>query len=179
MRKQLNIHDDAIVIGRIGGLYQFDIKTAHRAIAKMVELDRNLFFLFVNTNKFYEHPQIIYIDRIIDPVEKVKFINTCDAMIHARSDGETFGLAVAEFSTLNKPVITCVSKIDNSHIEILGDKAIIFNSEESLIDAFKNIRTIIKSKNDWNAYKEYTPENVMKKFMSVFISAHFLNPIKA
>jgi hypothetical protein len=48
-----------------------------------------------------------------------------------------------------------------------------------LIDAFKNIRTIIKSKNDWNAYKEYTPENVMKKFMSVFISAHFLNPIKA
>ena len=179
MRKQLNIHDDAIVIGRIGGLYQFDIKTAHRAIAKMVELDRKLFFLFVNTNKFYEHPQIIYIDRIIDPVEKVKFINTCDAMIHARSDGETFGLAVAEFSTLNKPVITCVSKIDNSHIEILGDKAIIFNSEESLIDAFKNIRTIIKSKNDWNAYKEYTPENVMKKFMSVFISARFMNPIKA
>jgi hypothetical protein len=66
-------------------------------------------------------------------------------------------------------VITCVSKIDNSHIEILGDKAIIFNSEESLIDTFKNIRTIIKSKNDWNAYKEYTPENVMKKFMSVFV----------
>ena len=37
------------------------------------------------------------------------------------------------------------------------------------LHAFKNIRTIIKSKNDWNAYKEYTPENVMKKFMSVFI----------
>ena len=36
---------------------------------------------------------------------KVKFINTCDAMIHARAMGETFGLAVAEFSKKNKPVI--------------------------------------------------------------------------
>jgi FkbM family methyltransferase len=174
MRNQLNIHDDDIVIGRIGGLYQFDIEIAHRAIRQIVELDRKMFFLFVNTNKFYEHPQIIYIDRIIEPFEKVKFINTCDAMIHARSDGETFGLAVAEFSTLNKPIITCVSKIDNSHIEILGDKAIIFNSEESLIDIFKNIRTTIKSRNDWNAYKEYTPKKVMKKFMSVFIP-EFMN----
>ena len=30
----------------------------------------------------------------------------CDAMLHARSSGETFGLAVAEFSASNRPVAT-------------------------------------------------------------------------
>ena len=38
--------------------------------------------------------------------EKEAFYRTCDAMLHARRDGETFGLAVAEFSVRNKPVIT-------------------------------------------------------------------------
>jgi beta-1,4-mannosyl-glycoprotein beta-1,4-N-acetylglucosaminyltransferase len=169
MRIQLNIPDNAIVLGRIGGFYQFDIKIAHNAIKQIVDLDSNIFFLFVNTNKFYEHPQIIYLNKIIDPIEKVKFINTCDAMIHARSDGETFGLAIAEFSSLNKPVITSVSNMDNSHIEILGSKGIIYDTVDSLMEIFKNIRTIIKSKDDWNAYKEYTSEIVMKKFMNVFI----------
>jgi len=168
MREQINIPNNAIVLGRIGGFYQFDIQIAHNAIKNILDIDSNIFFLFVNTNIFYEHPQIIYLDKIIDLIEKVKFINTCDAMIHARSDGETFGLAIAEFSSLNKPVITSVSNTDNSHIEILGSKGIIYDTEESLIKIFKNIRTIIKSKNDWNAYKEYTPEKVMKKFMDVF-----------
>ena len=27
-------------------------------------------------------------------------------MIHARDDGETFGLSIAEFSSMNKPIIT-------------------------------------------------------------------------
>ena len=170
MRIQLNIPENAIVLGRIGGFYQFDLKIAHNAIKQIVEIDSNIFFLFVNTNKFYEHPQIIYLNKIIVPIEKVTFINTCDAMIHARSDGETFGLAIAEFSSLNKPVITSVSNMDNSHIEILGSKGIIYDTEDSLMEIFKNIRTIIKLYDDWNAYKEYTPEIVMKKFMDVFIS---------
>jgi glycosyltransferase involved in cell wall biosynthesis len=169
IRDKLNIPNDAIVFGRIGGFYQFDIEIAHSAIKKIIELESNIFFLFVNTNKFYEHPQIIYLDKIIEPIEKVMFINSCDAMIHARSDGETFGLAVAEFSSLNKPVITCFSKKDNSHIEILGSKRIIYDTEEGLIKIFKNIRTIIKSRDDWNAYKEFTPEKVMTRFFDVFI----------
>ena len=170
MRDKLHIPNNTIVFGRYGGFYQFDIEIAHNAIKKMLELDSNLFFLFVNTNKFYEHPRIVYLDKITDPIEKVKFINSCDVMIHARSDGETFGLAIAEFSSLNKPIITCASNTDNAHIEMLGSKGIIYDTEDSLMEIFKNIRTIINSNDDWNAYKEYTPENVMQKFMGVFIN---------
>jgi glycosyltransferase involved in cell wall biosynthesis len=171
MRQQLNIPNDAIVIGRYGGYYQFDILVAHEAIKTILKTEENLYFLFANTNIFYEHPRIIYLNKIIDLEEKVIFINTCDAMIHARSDGETFGLAVGEFSYCGKPIITCKSHIDNSHIDILQEKAVIFNSEESLVEIFKNIKNIINSRSDWNAYKDYNPENVMKRFFKVFIDS--------
>jgi FkbM family methyltransferase len=169
MRQNLNIPNDAIVIGRYGGYYQFNIQIAHNAIKSILDIDDNIYFILANTNIFYKHPRILYLDRIIDLEEKVKFINTCDAMIHARSDGETFGLAIGEFSSCNKPIITCRSFRDDSHIEILGEKGIIYTSEESLIEIFKNIKTIIKSRTDWNAYTEYSPEKVMKKFYDVFI----------
>ena len=134
------------------------------------ETNRKVYFVFVNTAKFYEHPQIIYLDKITDPYLKVKYINTCNCMIHARSDGETFGLAIGEFSSLNKPIITCRSDLDNCHLDILGDKAIIFNSTDSLINILENIQTISNSRDDWNTYKEYTPEKVMIQFKDVFLS---------
>jgi hypothetical protein len=88
---------------------------------------------------------------------KTKFINTCDAMIHARQMGETFGLSIAEFSITNKPIITCLCG-DLEHVHILGDKAILYRSVEELLHIFNHIQTILKSKQDWRAYTEYTPE---------------------
>jgi len=198
MRSELKLDDDDFIIGRIGGFYQFDVPEAHNAIIKFLnslndtnpvndfiskinnsnnknhtyknETNRKVYFVFVNTNRFYEHPQIIYLDKIIDPYLKVKYINTCNCMIHARNDGETFGLAVGEFSSLNKPIITCRSNLDNCHLEILGDKAIIFDSTDSLITILENIQTISNSRDDWNTYKEYTPEKVMTQFKDVFLS---------
>ena len=98
----------------------------------------------------------------------MKFINTCDSMIHARMEGETFGLAIGEFSYLNKPVITTISNIDNAHINLLGEKAILYNSKESLINILLTFEKNNYLNRDLNAYKEYTPEKVMKQFFSVF-----------
>jgi hypothetical protein len=84
-------------------------------------------------------------------------------MIHARSDGETFGLAIAEFSSFNKPIITCKCG-DLEHIKILEDKAIIYKSKEELINIFQNIKMIINSRSDWNAYNLYSPDYVMNLF---------------
>ena len=169
MIHELNLPDNAFIIGRIGGYEQFDIKEAHTGIINFLNNANNTYFVFVNTAKFYEHPQIIYLDKIVDPYFKVKYINTCNCMIHARSDGETFGLAIAEFSSFNKPIVTCRSDKDNCHLDILGEKAIVFDSETSLINILKDIKNIVNSRDDWNAYKEYTPDKVMKKFMNVFM----------
>jgi hypothetical protein len=163
IRDELNIPTDAIVFGRYGGMAEFDINITHNAIIDFLNTNSNTYFLFMNTNKFYQHPNIIYLDMNLDLIHKVKFINTCDAMIHARSSGETFGLAIAEFSIKNKPIITCPCG-DLEHIKILGDKALLYTSKESLIHIFKNIKTILSQKKDWNAYTYYTPSNIMGLF---------------
>jgi hypothetical protein len=166
LRSELQIPNDAIVFGRYGGIDQFDINITHHAIKEYLQADENCYFLFMNTNKFYEHPRIIYLDKNLDLYYKVKFINTCDAMIHARGMGETFGLSIAEFSIKNKPVITCNCG-DLEHIRILGDKAVIYSSSEQLMDIFKNIKTVIHSRDDWNAYRLYTPTYVMNLFKTI------------
>ena len=169
LRSELQIPNDAIVFGRHGSMDTFNIEFVHSAIKKYVNNNTNCYFLFLNTNKFYEHPRIIYLDRNIDLNYKVKFINTCDVMIHARSDGETFGLAVAEFSIKNKPIITCMCG-DLEHIKILGNKAIIYGNKEELLNIFKNIKSTITSRNDWNAYDLYAPEYVMSLFKNMFLN---------
>ena len=175
MRKELDIPDNAIVFGRHGGFSEFSIIEACYAIVEILNRRDDIYFIFVNTHVFFQHPRIIYLDAIIDLHKKSKFINTCDAMIHARIDGETFGLAIGEFSTLNKPVITTFGHY-NAHIKLLGDKAIIYKSTEELLSIFMNIEKIIASRSDWNAFKEYTPEKVMKQFMNVFIESDTSSP---
>lgn len=164
LRGILNIPTDSIVFGRYGGIEEFNINYVHESIVEFLKMDNhNSFFIFMNTQPFYKHPRIIYLDKNLDLNYKAQFINTCDAMIHARTMGETFSLAIAEFSIKNKPVITCHIG-DLAHIYELKDKAIIYNSKNELINIFKNIKTIMRSKTDWTAYNLYTPEYIMNLF---------------
>lgn len=167
LRKELNIPTDAIVLGRYGGFNEFNIEFVHKTISEFLDINTEIYFLFMNTKEFFNHKRIIYLEKNIDPIQKVKFINTCDAMIHARLMGETFGLSIAEFSSRNKPIITCPCG-DLEHIKILGDKAIKYTNNTDLLNIFHNIRNIIQSKNDWNAYSHYSPKNTMDKFDSIF-----------
>lgn len=167
LREVLNIPPDAIVFGRYGGYDEFNIAFTHQVIYEILKT-HNYYFIFMNTKVFYEHPNIKYLDITTDLYYKSKFINTCNCMIHGRQMGETFGLSIGEFSTLNKPVIT-IGCGDTEHIKILKEKAIIYNSFDELYNIFINIKNIINSRSDWNAYKDYTPENVMKLFNNIII----------
>jgi len=94
-------------------------------------------------------------------------------MIHGRTDGEVFSIAIGEFAMRNKPVITCPGSSKN-HIKMLGDKGYIYTNKEELIAIVENfIRQGIPEK-DFNAYRPYYPQPVMKIFKSVFI-----DPIKS
>ena len=168
LRNELNIPDDAIVFGRYGGKEEFNIQMTQEAIVEYVNNNADVYFLFMNTNQFYyQHPRIIHIEGRTELLYKVKFINTCDAMIHSRFMGETFGLSIAEFSIKNKPIITCPCG-DLEHVKILGEKAILYRSKQELLDIFKNIKQIIGSRTDWNAYEYFSPENIMELFSKIF-----------
>ncbi len=172
MREELNIPNNAIVFGRHGGMDQFNIAYVHNVINKITDKYPNIYFLLVNTNKFCkEKSNIIHYNKIIDLKKKVKFLNTCDAMIHARQMGETFGAAVSEFSIKNKPVITCRRGGDNEHLKILKNKCFTYENENELYNIFQyfiNNLDEIKTK-DWNAYRDYSPEKIMDKFNEIFI----------
>jgi len=179
MREILNIPKNAIVYGRYGGYTEFDIHYVKNIVYNVAKNNSNIYFLFANTKRFCEElNNIIHIDKIIDLNKKVEFINTCDAMLWARNDGESFGLAIAEFSTKNKPVVVTPNfrlnpGVDVAHIHFLKEKGIWYNEK----NLYKILTTFITEENreeiakqDWNAFKEFTPENVMKIFNDVFIN---------
>ena len=123
----------------------------------------------MNTIKFYEHPRIIYLDANVDLLFKTQFINTCDAMIHARHDGETFGLSIGEFSIKNKPVITCPCSAF-AHIDYLKNKALIYHDKHELMLILLNIKHILSTNNNWlTEYSTFTPENVMNIFNELLL----------
>ena len=169
LRKEFNIPKNAIVIGRHGGKTTFDIDFVKDCIRKFINKDENTYFLFVNTEKFIEHNRVFYLNDISDS-KLSKVIETCDAMIHGRFFGETFGLAVAEFSVANKPVITYGKSKDKEHLMILKNKCLIYNNKQELFKIFKKLPSIIKKESSWNAYKDYEPEIVMKKFEEICLN---------
>lgn len=170
LRIELNIPKNAIVFGRHGGAETFDIDFAKQAVVHVAKMRQDIYFLFLNTDKFTDNSlrNVIYLEGTENLEYKTKFINTCDAMLHARHGGESFGLAVGEFSIRNKPVITLLSgSRDYAHIEMLGDKGIYYNNQDELLNILFNFNP--DSSKDWNAYRDYNPENVMNKFKEIFL----------
>jgi hypothetical protein len=160
---------DQLVIGWYGG-NNFEIPFVKQAVVDIASKRKDIIFLFMNQDSFCNLSNIIFIEGTTDQEQKVAFINTCDIMIHARERGETFGLAIAEFSTKNKPIITYSNSSEKCHISILGDKGIYYSNYNDLYNILNNIqKSDIKDK-DWNCYQNFTPELVMDKFNKIFLT---------
>lgn len=186
MREQLGIPKDAVVLGRHGQTTSFNIPFVLKAINEIVDERKDIYFLLVNTDKISEvdgsslrhHERIIHLPAIYDLYEKVKFINTCDGMLHARVNGEASGHAVGEFSIKNKPVITWTGAdvhkyfkwgYDGAHLEILKDKGIFYSYEQDIKTILRDFKPM-PDKN-WDAYSSfYNPTEAMKKFKEVFLT---------
>lgn len=169
LRKQYSISDNCLVFGRYGGYTTFDIPFVKKVIEVLVNyIHADIVFLFMNTAKFIDHPNVKFLKENSDPQYKRVFINTCDAMLHARLRGETFGLSCGEFSFCNKPVFTYGGSPEKAHIDILGDQAIIYNDAEDLLNKIQNFK-VPSSKDKFNAYSIFSPEYVIKIFQEVFL----------
>jgi glycosyltransferase involved in cell wall biosynthesis len=170
-REKLKINKDQFVIGRYGGFDQFDIEFAKQMVLFVAENDPNITFVFVNTRNFinYQHPRILFLGSIIDPQEKTDFISSCDAMIHARSDGESFGLSICEFLFHNKPVISFGGGRDKNNVELLKKYDLIYNNQYELLDKIFKLKYGIYKNCYQCIVKEYSPMNVMQKFEKIFL----------
>ncbi|MFH1985902.1 MAG: hypothetical protein ABIL58_29050 [Pseudomonadota bacterium] len=169
-RRELGIPDAAMVFGRHGGRDQFNIPFVRDVVQKVAAAAPDIYFLFMNTDRFCApRPNIIHLNPTWDPMAKTGFINTCDAMLHARIQGESFGLAIAEFLLRDKPVIACGEGIDQNHLAMLGERGLIYRDPTELFDLLTGFGR--SAPQGW--YRErvadYTPEKVMETFKSVFL----------
>lgn len=177
LRNELNIPTDAIVFARYGGSETFDIDFVKNAVKKSARKNKNVYFIFMGTedfvkrNIFRPYKNIIFLPPTTDVERKVKFINTSDAYLHARVQGESFGIAVGEFSIKNKPIITWSGSDEKSHLEILGDKAILYSNEKDLLTILNTFTPNLEI--NWDCYSQhFNPVTVMKKFEEVFINSN-------
>jgi hypothetical protein len=172
LRDRLGINKNATVFGYLGGSTEFNIRDVHDAIKKTVSERKDIYFIFMNVNRFTEEDSsnIIHLPGTWDLYEKSAFINACDAMIHARGGGETFGCAVAEFTIMNKPVVTYELSGERSHIEILADRGIYYKGFEDVYDIFNNFKNYVKYDDYYKAYDNHSPEVIMDRFNKNFLS---------
>lgn len=168
LRAELGIPAQATVLGRHGGASTFDMPFVHAEVRAAVLARSDLWFVFLNTAPFCEpHPRIVHLPGTFDLVRKTKFIQTCDAMLHARHEGETFGLACAEFSIRHKPVITWLGSKDRFHVECLGQKGLYYRGADDLRRILHGFRPVT---GDFDAYSaRFGPEPVMAQFERVFL----------
>lgn len=170
-REKYGIPKDAYVYGRYGGRDTFSINYVKEVIREDLDKYPNIWFVFVNTDLFILHPRVLFLPSIIELSQKGDYIQACDAMIHGRMEGETFGLAVAEFISGGKPVLTCkaITTDDNEHIKLGKDWIYQYNSKEELRNLLwktpvKSFEPLQLEVSRVNPYTELSSENVMRIF---------------
>jgi len=167
-RKELGIESNHRVFGRYGSYNQFNIPFVKELIKEIVEQYKDIHFLFCNTEPFIKHARVKFIEPLISREDKYSFIQMCDGMLHARERGETFGMAIGEFSVNNKPIITYDQSPEKSHLEILGDNGYYYHDKETLQHWLLDYK-FDKGLN-YNCYKQFNPISVIQKFEQIFLS---------
>ncbi len=163
------------MFGYHGGETSFDLDFVRDVIKKVVGKNKNIYFLFMNIGKFFNHKKVIFIKGTFNQTQKVKFINTCNAMLHARSLGESFGLSCAEFAIKNKPIFTYGFCRQRAHFEICKNNIIPYYSYGDLNLKILNFNKD-KKYNSNNLKKELSEKNTIKVFKKILLNKKQQNP---
>lgn len=168
LREDLGVSTTDLVFGYYGGQDSFNIPFVKESIKIISTIKKNYKFIFMNVEPFCDKENVIFLPGSSDLNYKVKYINTCDAMIHARDRGETFGLSIGEFSSKNKPIITYRPSPEKCHIHILKEKGIYYGDYAELFDILYNFK--INKGYNYDCYSEYfNPNTVMNIFKRNFL----------
>jgi len=173
LRKQLGIPRNARVFGYYGGAQSFNITFAQKTAEEIARKYKDIYFLFMGVDSFVKNrwwrqkaENMIFLPPSADLLLKLKFINTCDALLHARERGETFGITVAEFALKNKPVITFADSPEKAHLMELGNSAYLYKNS---LELRQIILDTDLSRSARESYEKFLPKPVMEKFKKVFI----------
>ena len=127
-------------------------------------------FVFLNTEEIPgtdKLPNVHYLPSTALKQEKAAFLATCDAMLHARWHGETFGLAVGEFAVLGKPVITFSGSRERAHLEMSNNRMLLYANPKELENILQSFQPAYTTGTQYDKYVD--PAGVMQKFSEIFL----------
>lgn len=173
MRAELSIPKTAKVFGYHGGSESFNIAFVQKTVEKIASQYKDIYFIFMGVNSFIKEKwwksslkNIIFLPPSAEIPVKQKFINTCNALLHGRERGETFGITVAEFAVKGKPVITFANSPEKAHISQLEGQCYLYHDKKDLKEIILDSDLSLSPK---TAYEKFLPEPVMDIFKNVFI----------
>jgi glycosyltransferase involved in cell wall biosynthesis len=165
LRAKLGIPMNHTVGIRYGGKDTFDIPWVKEAIIEMLYEKQDIQFVFANTNKFIDHPRVHFLDTITEGSKKSEFLKTGDFFLHARNQGESFGLAILEAIKVGLPVLTYSGGLDLNHLNLVPNQ-LTYSDSKTLISLIYNEKFRAYSDIFTEIKNNYTREQVGLKLMN-------------
>ena len=136
----------------------------HLVVKFLLNENRNLYFIFVNTRAFIQHPRAFFVDTITDKQSKSDYLQSADFFLHARAGGESFGIAIVEAMSLGLPVLAWRGGSDLNHVELLGENSLYSNAFD-LVHKIQSIRNYADISRNYEIALNYKPEPVIEKLL--------------
>lgn len=179
LRNELGIPSNAMVVGGYGGAGSFDTPAAIEGLRLALQRRDDLYAVFMNIAPFMSHERVHFLPGSPSMERKVRVIHTCDAMLHGRKLGESFGLACAEFSICNKPIITYQHSRHTHHRDVLGQRGFYYSHPESLARIIQSMERQQLQTQNWDCYSaRYNPQTVMELFERHLVRPAFSNGLR-
>jgi len=135
LRALLGIAETARVVGRMGrGVDNPDeVPWAMDALAAWAAAHPDDAVVCVNAVRPRGAPRNLHVlPSVADARDKQRFFNTCDAMLHMRLVGETFGLVVGEAAACGIPVLAYSGVHERAHLALAGAAVTTYDDAPSL-----------------------------------------------
>lgn len=187
LKKELNIGDDYLVFGRIGRKDNFH-PIALNCLSTLKNRGIKFKYIIIGAcnsaistiNKLGLQNDCIIIETTNDDNFIDKFHNTIDIFLHYRSDGETFGTAIAQSMMYGNPIVSHYAGF-NAQSEIIGDGGYVSKNE---VDYLNELIKLIENKDYYQMISNNAKKNSLKfdekliasQFENVYINLH--NKIK-
>jgi len=128
---RFKLPENAILLGRVGRADNFD-PISLNAFVEVEQRCPEAFYLvvdpcqsWIDTAERLGIKNIRFIDPVSDDMELSNFYRGLDIYAHARHDGETFGVSLAEAMMHRVPVVSHESAIHNGQSEIIGNAGFV------------------------------------------------------
>ena len=180
LRAELGIPARSTVFCRHGGSDSFNVPEARAAVCTYARRQTAAggagYVLLLNTEPAdcdAGASRIVHLPAVVALEAKARFLAACDACVHGRQHGETFGLAVAECANAGLPVFTYAhaDADQDFHLRALGAHARLYDSTDGLLGLMErfDVADARAHAGDYaRIYADYAPPRVMLTFLRAF-----------